>query len=532
MSTSKKVLFIACLSITGLSNANAATIVDMQSLISSSSNLNKQALSGYLGSGTKYQSTKEITLPNGVKKTRLQQYFQGVPIWGYSIAVSQNALGSYNNPIGLAVSDITTTPNFVKPTISAKRALKIAKSHWGSISSSDTNITSTTNEKANLWIYLDEKNQEHLVYLTDYLINDNGVSRPNAIIDAHSGKILKQWQGLTTQELGTGPGGNEKIGEYQYGIDRPYLDITKVEDSCYLRSGNVVTNDASIDDSPNSEVHIQSKAQPEGVKFTCPEHSEDKVNGAYSPLNDAHYYGQVIINMYHDWLNIKPLPFQLVMNVHNNVSPGPANAWWNGKSMNFGDGDDNRFYPLVALDVAAHEISHGFTEKNSGLVYSEQSGGMNEAFSDMAGEAAKFYQKGYNNFLVGEDITKNYGALRYMKNQSLDGCSVTTKQEYDAYDHRIKPQCSGFFDFGKLNVHFVSGVYNRAFYLLATSPNWNTKKAFDVFTIANILYWQKNATFESGACGVINAAQDLNMNGDDVKAVFSQVGVICKKRKA
>ena len=66
------------------------------------------------------------------------------------------------------------------------------------------------------------------------------------------------------------------------------------------------------------------------------------------------------------------------------------NAFWNGQQMTFGDGR-NRFYPLVSLDVTAHEVSHGFTEQNSGLVYRNQSGGMNEAFSDMAGEAAEYY---------------------------------------------------------------------------------------------------------------------------------------------
>ncbi|MEP0178001.1 MAG: M4 family metallopeptidase [Paraglaciecola sp.] len=73
--------------------------------------------------------------------------------------------------------------------------------------------------------------------------------------------------------------------------------------------------------------------------------------------------------------------------------------------MTFGDGA-NTFYPLVSLDVSSHEVSHGYTEQNSNLVYSGKSGGLNEAFSDMAGEAAEYYMLGENDWLVGRKYSK------------------------------------------------------------------------------------------------------------------------------
>jgi len=60
------------------------------------------------------------------------------------------------------------------------------------------------------------------------------------------------------------------------------------------------------------------------------------------------------------------------------------NAFWDGTRINIGDGCI-QFYPLTSLDVVAHEIAHGFTQFNSELIYSGQSGALNEAFSDMAG---------------------------------------------------------------------------------------------------------------------------------------------------
>lgn len=43
------------------------------------------------------------------------------------------------------------------------------------------------------------------------------------------------------------------------------------------------------------------------------------------------------------------------------------------------------------MNVVSHEVSHGFTEQDSGLIYSNQSGGINDVFSDISGEAAEYY---------------------------------------------------------------------------------------------------------------------------------------------
>jgi len=121
--------------------------------------------------------------------------------------------------------------------------------------------------------------------------------------------------------------------------------------------------------------------------------------------------------------------------------------------------------------VTSHEVSHGFTEQNSALVYSGMSGGMNEAFSDMAGEAAENYMKGTNDFQVGAEIFKAAGALRYMYNPPLDGRSIDNAANFTS----------------TLDVHYSSGVYNKAFYLLATKTGWNVQKAFQVMADANRL---------------------------------------------
>jgi vibriolysin len=194
------------------------------------------------------------------------------------------------------------------------------------------------------------------------------------------------------------------------------------------------------------------------------------------------------------------------MRVH--YSTDYENAFWNGSSMTFGDGK-NTFYPLVDINVSAHEVSHGFTEQNSGLVYRNMSGGINEAFSDIAGEAAEYYLRGNVDWIVGSDIFKSEGGLRYFDQPSKDGRSIDHASDY--YDG--------------LNVHLSSGVYNRAFYLLANKSGWDVRKGFEIFTVANQLYWTANSTFDAGACGVAKAAADMGYTVADVEDAFNSVGV-------
>jgi vibriolysin len=210
--------------------------------------------------------------------------------------------------------------------------------------------------------------------------------------------------------------------------------------------------------------------------------------------------------MYQAWVGAAPLTFQLTMRVH--YSNSYENAFWNGSSMTFGDGATT-FYPLVSLDVSAHEVSHGFTEQNSNLTYSGQSGGINEAFSDMAGEAAENYMNGTNDWLVGAQIFKGSGALRYMCDPPQDGKSIGHASDYT----------SG------MDVHYSSGVYNKAFCLLAKTTGWNTQKAFQVFAKANQVYWTSNSNYETAFVGVSDAASDLGYNTADVDAAFAVVGV-------
>lgn len=295
----------------------------------------------------------------------------------------------------------------------------------------------------------------------------------------------------------TGPGGNLKTGGYLYGTDFDFLDVVEEStNNCTMNNANVKTVNLNHGTSGST-----------AYSFSCPENTYKYINGAYSPLNDAHYFGGVVYDMYQAYVGQPPLTFQLTMRVH--YSTNYQNAFWDGSAMTFGDGGST-FYPLVSLDVSSHEVSHGFTEQNSNLTYSGESGGINEAFSDMAGEAAEFFMRGQNDFLVGWDIFKaTNGALRYMCNPTQDGNSIDHVDQY----------------YGGLDVHYSSGIYNKAFCELAKSSGWDTKTAFQTFARANQFYWTANTGFTSGAQDVVDAAGDLNFDPQAVAAAFAAVGI-------
>ena len=433
----------------------------------------------------------------GVRNHRYQQTFRGLPIFGEHVVVNEDDNGNVTTLFGRKIGGLASEITPGKPRLSGSRALAIGKS---AALGNRVGFMRTSAEKSELMIHIDDNGKARKAYVVSYFAdtrNGGSPSRPTVIIDADTGRVLKQWDNLQHALIGTGPGGNAKTGQYEYGTNFGYLDVAQSGATCTMNNANVKTVNLNGGTSGST-----------AFSYTCPRNTVKVINGAYSPLNDAHYFGSVIYNMYNAYIGKPPLTFQLTMRVH--YGSGYQNAFWDGSAMTFGDGGST-FYPLVSLDVASHEVSHGFTSQNSNLTYSGQSGGINEAYSDIAGEAAEYYMRGTNDFLVGADIFKANGALRYMANPPQDGVSIANTANY----------------YAGLDVHYSSGIYNKAFYTLATTAGWNTQKAFQVFARANDLYWTASTDFNQGVCGVQTAASDYGYSVANVTAAFTAVGAAC-----
>ncbi|HEY9029591.1 MAG TPA: M4 family metallopeptidase [Burkholderiaceae bacterium] len=143
--------------------------------------------------------------------------------------------------------------------------------------------------------------------------------------------------------------------------------------------------------------------------------------------------------------------------VHSKATTFTYNAWWDDSCfcMTYTSELNASSPALLSLDVAGHEMTHGVTANTAGLVYSKESGGLNEGTSDIMGTMVEFFANNPNDppdYTMGE----NFGTpLRYMYQPSKDGHSA------DCWYSNV----------GGLNVHYSSGVANHVFYLMAQGTN-------------------------------------------------------------
>jgi pseudolysin len=460
--------------------------------------------------------------------SRMQQYYEGYPVWGgYAILHdTQTAAGlwakakqsvSMNGVVYQNIKADLGKP----PTDFLSRGAE-ALNHFKS-QYSGQNVSDETLEPI---VYLDASHRANWAYKVSVTLayEDKIPERPTAIIDAKTEKPYVLWNDIKMSKskvFGRGFGGNTHTGSHEFGNDIPKLNLLRDDELgiCYMENAHAVVVDMNHRESGrNATMHFmcdENKRQSDGTFFTGYQNNGyDKINGAFSPSNDALYAGQVIYDMYKTWYGMYPIelsgrPKKLIMRVH--FGRYYDNAFWDGRQMTFGDGGQEH-YPLVSLGVSAHEISHGFTESHSNLMYFAQSGGMNESFSDMAAQAAEFFSLGTNSWMIGSEIVKEGSgktAFRFMDKPSRDGESIDDASEYN--DH--------------LDVHHSSGVYNRLFYLLSHQPGWDVRRAFQVMLTANADYWTPTSTFDEGACGIIAATNSFGYSVTDVKASLDQVGV-------
>ncbi len=133
------------------------------------------------------------------------------------------------------------------------------------------------------------------------------------------------------------------------------------------------------------------------------------------------------------------------------------NAYWNGYALAFGDGDGISYKPFVSTDVIGHEFTHALTQHSANLVYSQESGALNESYSDIFGVAIDFYANPNSaNFLLGDEI-------------SITNTPIRNMQDPNATFHP-DTYLGAYWDFNQ-EVHKNSQVQNHWFYLLCQGGN-------------------------------------------------------------
>ncbi len=230
---------------------------------------------------------------------------------------------------------------------------------------------------------------------------------------------------------------------------------------------------------------------------------------------------------------------ELLSTVH--FLEGYDNAFWNGEQMVYGDGDEdlpeeerlfNRF--TIAIDIIAHELTHGITQYEANLVYRNQAGALNESFSDVFGTLVKQRVKNQTaeeaDWLIGEGLfTSRVNALGIR----------SMKAPGTAYDDPLlgrDPQPGHMNDYVETTadnggVHINSGIPNKAFYNVALKlGGYAWEKAGQIWyrTLCDEL--DQTSDFQAAANACYKVAADLyGSNSPEQKAVYDGwqgVGII------
>lgn len=481
---------------------------------------------------------------------RYNQYYQGLAVWQKQLVFHMSPKKG-NTVTGSLLRGIEQDVPNLNGKISLDAAKKIALG----------NNAAPKTMHAEKIIYFDEdvSSKATLAYLISYLTSTaDGPSLPAFIIDANNGKIIEQWDALPRADRGQGPGGvnvdrlSYRKGNYQYGTIllgvntlAPFpIDVNDAAGKCTVANNafrvinlqNRTERQLGFRLPVSNMIERQFRLMPFSYACSIANNYVNATDGGFapindglSPINDAAYFIQQTINMYANQYKLSsPAGAMLPIRVFTHLADfddafacGPScmeeSGQYGPQQIVFGNGK-TQFSPLTDGDGVAHEFSHLVTEQYSNLTYANQPGGMNEAFSDMAGMAMNSYQRDTLNYTwywdgkdwsTGTSVSKNNKPLRYFDHPSLDGHSIDNKDQFVR----------------GMNVHLSSGVYNRMFYLLSNTTGWTLPKAFEVILNANMKYWGPGTNFIRGGCGVLQAAKDAGYNLQDVRNAFQQVKI-------
>ncbi|MBX7243249.1 MAG: M4 family metallopeptidase [Bacteroidia bacterium] len=188
--------------------------------------------------------------------------------------------------------------------------------------------------------------------------------------------------------------------------------------------------------------------------FTDSDNFWNNTSNMDEAATDAHWGAEMVYDYYFNEQgrnSIDDNGMKFINYVHYDVSY--FNAFWNGQFATFGDGNSN---PLTAIDISAHEFTHGVTGNSAGLIYQNESGALNEAFSDIFGTTIEFYARPASaDWLIGGDL----GPLDYLRSMS----NPNIKNNPDTYHGDYWYYGTG--DNG--GVHSNSGVLNKWYYILS-----------------------------------------------------------------
>ena len=519
---------VAVTAVAGLAQAGTAAGADRDSRVADAIAAAKaHAGATRFGADQKFTAAGTIVDANGASHVRLRRSYDGLEVVGGDLVVHQTATDSWKGVSQTLRSglDLATTPTVTQSAAEAKAVAPsaVTRKIRGDRAESSTLVVDATGAAPRLaWRVVSGGVQ-----------SDGTPSRLETYVDARTGSIVR-----TEQQIETADGSGQSL----YSGTVP-LQLTLSGSTYQLKDptrGNTYTTDMG-NASDSALCTLLGWGCKTGTLFTSPDNSfgNGSTSSRESAAVDAQYGTNETWDFYKTTFGRNGI-FGNGTGSYNRVHYGSnyVNAFWDGTKMTYGDGDGTNYGPLTSLDVAGHEMSHGVTEHTAGLAYSGESGGLNEATSDIFGTMVEFFAANPNDpgdYLIGEEFDlKNHLGFRRMDNPAADGNSAS------CWTTGTK----------NLDVHYSSGVGNHFFYLLSegsgaktlngvayNSPTCNgstvagigRNAAAAIWYRALTVYMTSSTTYSGARTATLNAARDLYGAGSTqynaVAAAWSAVSV-------
>ncbi|WP_161224707.1 M4 family metallopeptidase [Streptomyces sp. SID8352] len=376
---------------------------------------------------------------DGTLHTRYERTYDGLPVLGGDFVVESRPGGAPRTAtVTRAVAPATVTPK-ISAAGAETRAIAAARAAGAEKPDAD---------RAPRRVVWAAQGTPVLAYETVVggLQEDGTPSSLHVVTDAATGAELYQYQAVHKGTGNTLYSGTVTLGTAQSGSSYSLTDTARGNHKTYnLNRGTSGTGT------------LYSGADDVWGNGTAADSETAAADAHYGAALTWDYYKQV-----HGRSGIRGDGVGAYSRVH--YGNAYVNAFWDDSCfcMTYGDGTGNS-RPLTAIDVAGHEMTHGVTSNTAGLVYSGESGGLNEATSDIFGTSAEFFAANASDvgdYLIGEKININGNGtpLRYMDKPSRDGASKD----------------SWYSGIGGIDVHYSSGPANHFFYLLSEGSGAKT----------------------------------------------------------
>ncbi|WP_082582395.1 M4 family metallopeptidase [Aeromicrobium sp. Root236] len=404
-----------------------------------------------------YQLVDTVGSSNGASHVRFNRTYDGLPVLGGDLVVHLSAADS---PQSVSVAQTAPVAVSTTPKVSSASAADRARDEFAGRSVSKAGspklVVDARHGKAVLaWRSI----------VTGVQADGQTPSRQVVVTDANTGKVRSAEETILTP-IKVGTTTNQKAAA------RPGVAATGTGRGIFVGTVSISTTGSGssytmVDATHGNGRTCDLRNRTSGTCTTFADADNAWGNGTVSDRAsagvDAHYGAAKTFDYYKSSFGRQGI-FDNGSGVPSRVhyGNGYVNAYWDGSQMTYGDGAGNRA-PLVELDVAGHEMSHGVTENSANLGYSGDAGGLNEATSDIFGTMVEFYANNPNDtpdFLIGEEININGDGtpLRYMDDPRRDGAS------YACWSTAVP----------RSDPHYSSGVGNHFFFLLANGSGQST----------------------------------------------------------